>query len=446
MKEEQQEGAAELANRLARWGIEVVDHNRPWPNRKATYFEIGKHGRQTDLVLSDEFIRDLPRSREYQQAVDQYATAVSGRIRCGSPNSFYCLSHVAINVAIHWPIQQAVLNNRLAAWLLFHVTDEVKGGLAMCCVNVGRHLAYTGRTTLDDVRMATNNVRNAIDNGAVTFYDRKSHPESYQEARDDAKRETPARSQSEIEKFIVGKTYMLAFQMPDVPGEAYAADPWDAEYLGVSKKELSQSAYILRARGLIDLDPTLGFARPSDRLVTEGWPAAIDSTVPPAQQSISLSRLPKKDELLAELRSFLARSSEIAIAVIDLDKFKHVNDTRGHAEGDACLEQVIKVIGSALGRKGTLYRWGGDEFVVALPDFSTEEAIGTAERIRKAIEEAKAGGEVPVTASVGVCGNDRLQNATAETLLEYADKAMYTSKKKGKNRVTPWPTDEAPDA
>lgn len=441
MREEQQRlGIAELTARLAKSGLQMIEHNRPWPNRSSTYFAIGKPGRQTDVVLSDEFIRDLPGTREYQEAVDSYATAVAGRVRCGAPSLFYCSSHVAINVEINWPIQAAVVDNKHSAWLLTNVINAMQGHIAKCCLNVERPFAYSGRTTLDDLRTATNRIRDAIDEGTVTFYDPRSHPDSYQRVGDDSRRQSPTRSPAEIEKFIAGKTYLLAFQIPDVPSEVYAADPWDAEYLGVSKKELSQSAYVLRARGLIDLDTTLGFARPSDRLVTAGWPAAIDSTVPTAAgQVVSLSRLPKKDELLVALKNFLARSSEVAVVVIDLDKFKQVNDTRGHAEGDACLEQVIKVIGSALGRKGTLYRWGGDEFAVVLPDFSTEEALATAERVRKVIEEAKAGGEIPVTASVGVCANDRLQSATAETLLDSADKAMYTSKRNGKNRVTSWP-------
>jgi diguanylate cyclase (GGDEF)-like protein len=440
MTEEQQLGIAELTTRLAKKELQVIEHN-PWPNRRATYFEIGKPGRQTSVVLSDEFVQDLPATREYQEAVDSFAMSVAGRVRCGSPNIFYCRSHLAINVAIHWPIQQAFLNNMPAAWLLIHVTNEVQRGLAMCCLNVaGGHFAYSGRTTLDDIRIATNSVRNAIDNGTVTFYGRQSHPDSYQVIKDDATEQRPPASQSEIEKFIAGKTYMLAFQIPDVPGEVYAADAWDAEYLGTSKKELSQSAYVLRARGLIQLDTTLGFARPSDQLVTKGWPAAIDSTVStPAPQVFSLPRLPKKEELLADLKNSLARNSEISLLVIDLDNFKQVNDTKGHAEGDACLERAIKAVGSALGRKGTLYRWGGDEFAIALPDFSTEEALGTAERIRRAIEEAKAGGDIPVTASVGVCANDRVQRPTAETLLDSADQAMYESKRNGKNRVTSWP-------
>jgi diguanylate cyclase (GGDEF)-like protein len=93
----------------------------------------------------------------------------------------------------------------------------------------------------------------------------------------------------------------------------------------------------------------------------------------------------------------------------------------------------------ALGRKGSLYRWGGDEFAMTLPDFSTAEAPATAERIRKAVEESKPGGDIPVTASLGVCATDLLHNPTAETLLDAADKAMYVSKGKGKNSVTPWP-------
>jgi diguanylate cyclase (GGDEF)-like protein len=437
--EQQQEGIADLTSRLAKSGLEIVSQNRLAPNRMVTYFEIGKLDRQTNIVLSDEFIRDLPRTREHQDAVDKYAAAVAGRIRCGSPNVFYCISHVAINVDIDWPIQHSVHNNVAKAWLRLNVRNEVQGGVALCCYDVGRHFAYSGRTAMDDIRIAVNSIRNAIDNGTVAFYDRQSHPESYQLIKDDAKSQRPSACHPEIERFIIGKTHMLAFQIPDVPGEVYATDPWDAEYLGVTKKELSQSAQVLRARGLINLDATLGFAGPSDSLIAKGWPAAIDSILPTQRPVISLARVPKKDELLAELKNFVGQASGIATIVIDLDNFKQVNDTRGHPEGDACLEKAIKAIAGALGRKGTLYRWGGDEFVAVLPDFSTEEALVTAERIRKAIEEANAGGTVPVTSSVGVCANDRLQSATAETLLESADKAMYASKKNGKNRVTPWP-------
>jgi diguanylate cyclase (GGDEF)-like protein len=290
------------------------------------------------------------------------------------------------------------------------------------------------------LRQATSRIRRAIDEGTVTFYDPRSHPTTYQRINEDTKKSSPPNTNSELREFIVGKTYTLAFKFPEVPGEAWIADPWDAEYLGVSKKDLSQTAYVLRAESLIELDTTLSFARPSDKLLTAGWPAALEpATAVPAPQDFALSKLPKKEALLTDLKDALARGSEIAVIVIDLDKFKEVNDTKGHPEGDRCLGNLVKAIGGALGRKGTLYRWGGDEFAISLPDFSTDEALGTAERIRRAIEEAKAGGDIPVTASVGVCASDRLQDPQAETLLESADKAMYASKKNGKNCVTAWP-------
>jgi len=135
-------GIAELTNHLAKRGLEISKHYRPWPNLSTTYFEIGKPGRYTDVALSDEFIRDLPGTREYREAVDSYAIAVAGRIRCGAPDIFYCLSHAAINVTVNWPIQGAVLDNMPSAWLLVDVTKVGQGRIAKCCLNVQRHLGY----------------------------------------------------------------------------------------------------------------------------------------------------------------------------------------------------------------------------------------------------------------------------------------------------------------
>jgi len=439
-EDQQQRGIEELTNRLARGGLNVIEQARPWPHFRSVYFEIGKADRKTSIVLSDEFIRDLPATKEYQAAVDSYATALSGRIKCGSPDLFYCRSHVAISTNIKWPIQAAAVGNIFSSWLLIHVTNELQGSIAKCCVNLERRSVYSGGTMFDDIRSAINQVRNAIDNGSVTFYNERSHPGSYQKAEDDLTAPSEARTSTDVERFIAGKTYMLSFEVPDVPAETYALDPWDAEYLTVSKKDLSKSAQVLRARGLIDLDSTLSFSRPSDKLLSLGWPAAVE---PPATASrtqlFQLSRLPKKQELLEELTSSLAGSTEVAVIVLDLDQFKQVNDTKGHVEGDACLENVAVAIGNVLGRKGMLYRWGGDEFAVTLPNFSTEEVAVTAERIRVVVEKAKAGKDIPVTASVGACATDHLQNPSAESLLDAADKAMYTSKKNGKNRVTVWP-------
>jgi diguanylate cyclase (GGDEF)-like protein len=442
--EQQQLGISDFTTRLSKAGIQILDQDRPWPERRATYFLIGKPGRETDVLLSDEFIRDLPGTREYQAAVDSYAQAVANRIRCGSPSLFYCLSDAAISVNIHWPIQAAVYNGVASAWLLLHVTNAIDGSLARCCVDLNQSSFYsvrTTRTTFDDIRFSINGMRAALDGGSVSFYNPRSHPESYQKIDDVYQARQPKKPQSEIDRFLAGKSYMLGFKIPEAPGEVWVGDPWDAEYLGLSNKELSQSAYVMRARGLIDLDQSLYFARPSDQLLKVGWPIALQtSESADALREITPLSLPKKEDLLTVAKNLAAQGVQFALIVIDLDEFKEVNDTKGHTAGDACLERVVKAIGGVVGRKGKVYRWGGgDEFAVTLPDFSTEEASSTAERIRRAIEEAQAGGDVPVTASIGVCANDRLKDAAAEELLEAADKAMYSSKKNGKNRVTTWP-------
>jgi diguanylate cyclase (GGDEF)-like protein len=88
----------------------------------------------------------------------------------------------------------------------------------------------------------------------------------------------------------------------------------------------------------------------------------------------ALRELPDKDKLIADLQS---RSGDdlIAVVFIDLDGFKPVNDSLGHDEGDNCLMRVVEIIGGAISGKGRLYRPGGDEFVVTLPNFSRHEAL-----------------------------------------------------------------------
>jgi diguanylate cyclase (GGDEF)-like protein len=434
-------GIAVLNNRLHQSGIALVDQGRPWPHMRSTYFEIGKDGRNTDFVLSDDFLSDLPKTNDYDAAVESYALSVGGRLQVGSPNLFYCTSNRAVSMKIKWPIQGAVFQGTPHAWLLFTVTDAENGSIARCCVDIHRGFIGSEKTVFDDIRNSVNRLRNGIDCGALQFYPSESaHPESYQRAEEEPAKKRSSTTLPDIVNFLAGKAYKLGFQVPEVPGAVFATDPWDAEYLGASNKELSQCAFVLRARGLLELDQTLNFARPSDHLVAAGFPAALgpDQTAK-SPQTFNVASLPKKEELEADTKSLLQQHSDFALVLIDLDRFKQVNDTKGHLQGNVCLETVVKAMGVALGRKGRLYRWGGDEFVITLLDFSTAEAIATAERVRKAIEDAKAGGDISVTASIGVCATDLMPNPNEENLVEGADQAMYASKKAGKNRVTSWP-------
>ncbi len=150
-----------------------------------------------------------------------------------------------------------------------------------------------------------------------------------------------------------------------------------------------------------------------------------------------LEALPRKETLTSDLTARLEKqNSLVSVLFIDLDNFKAVNDQLGHDAGDRCLVSVVKVMRDSISGKGMLYRYGGDEFCVLLPNFSTSEGAATAERIRAAIDSADPGDSVKVTSSIGVASSEAEHLTKPETLLKAADEAMYRSKRATKNCVS----------
>lgn len=155
----------------------------------------------------------------------------------------------------------------------------------------------------------------------------------------------------------------------------------------------------------------------------------------------AIADLPKQTEFKADLSEAVQR--QIALVFIDLDNFKAVNDTNGHQAGDECLAKVAETIGGVIAGKGKLYRYGGDEFAVILQNADADEGAATGERIRRAIQAARPGGDIDVTASIGVAASNQAGLRDAEKLLKAADDATYLSKRGTKNCVTKW-DDAAP--
>jgi diguanylate cyclase (GGDEF)-like protein len=139
-----------------------------------------------------------------------------------------------------------------------------------------------------------------------------------------------------------------------------------------------------------------------------------------------------------ELLAYSARSTRDAcVVVIDLDHFKLINDTHGHAMGDMVLKSAVTICQAHLRSVDVFGRTGGEEFAIAMPDCDLEEAMHLAERLRRAIAglfSADEGTAFPVHASFGVaatsCSGHQLKQ-----LMAHADSALYQAKREGRNRV-----------
>jgi len=115
--------------------------------------------------------------------------------------------------------------------------------------------------------------------------------------------------------------------------------------------------------------------------------------------------------------------------MLDIDHFKRYNDTYGHPAGDQLLAEIARIVSKEIREADLAIRYGGEEFLVMLPETDLPSGQKAAERIRKAVAE-----HTTVTASLGVA-TLRLPECTLEQLVRMADQALYRAKEGGRNRV-----------
>ncbi|MEH2558023.1 diguanylate cyclase (GGDEF)-like protein/PAS domain S-box-containing protein [Bradyrhizobium algeriense] len=153
-----------------------------------------------------------------------------------------------------------------------------------------------------------------------------------------------------------------------------------------------------------------------------------------------LTGLPNRREFLEVMEKVLESDEQLAVLMLDIDYFKKVNDTYGHDAGDEVL-RVLSKIGMAASRKMDVFaRWGGEEFVAALPGLDAEHARATAEKLRTTFEKRdfqhdwSIGRAIPFTVSIGVATRADGEN-DLDAIMKRADEALYQAKENGRNRV-----------
>jgi diguanylate cyclase (GGDEF)-like protein len=154
------------------------------------------------------------------------------------------------------------------------------------------------------------------------------------------------------------------------------------------------------------------------------------------------------DQLSIEIDRFNRYHHPLSLLMMDIDHFKHFNDTYGHLEGDKVLIKVAQIIIDSLRKLDTAFRYGGEEFTIILPETCLEKAMVAARRIQKDLSQAnfrpqKSDTTVKITVSIGV--TEYSPQETMADFIKRADQAMYLSKQNGRNRISKLRATPAPN-
>ncbi|MCC5951861.1 MAG: GGDEF domain-containing protein [Acidimicrobiia bacterium] len=189
---------------------------------------------------------------------------------------------------------------------------------------------------------------------------------------------------------------------------------------------------------------TLGSMAPLVAAAVDGAQRVGDATA--ASLSDPLTGVGNRRRLDADLGALLDRSStdgenapSVAVVMMDLDRFKDVNDNHGHPAGDRLLREVADILRAEVRPGDSVYRYGGEEFCLVLPETTLADAAAVAERIRMAVGQhplpINATDRLAVTASFGVAATDPTVEHAREEVVAQADAALYRAKSAGRDRV-----------
>jgi diguanylate cyclase (GGDEF)-like protein len=179
----------------------------------------------------------------------------------------------------------------------------------------------------------------------------------------------------------------------------------------------------------------------ADRVLT--WWREREATIRVLSRTDMLTGIHNRRSIIELLDKEVARSRRhgppLSVVILDLDHFKKINDTWGHPTGDRVLQEAAKVLAGTIRQCDAIGRYGGEEFLLLLPDTTLDGAAVLVERCRAALARvavtADSGETFSISGSFGLAGSERLAEFGTTSLIRDADAALYRAKEKGRNRV-----------
>lgn len=242
-------------------------------NRLAHFIRVGaldKATKQTYIVLSHEFLSDLPNTAEYQLAVRSYSRCLAMRMGNLHPMDFYCKSRIPIRVEIEWPLERDQRHD--GSYVHVQVQNLRERGTVAICSVITTHQQFVfdlNRNPFLHEAAIVNTVRRAVDGQSLTFHPRDSHPVQLIEVPLNVQLR-PSAPDAAVDQFVAGKVYWMGFKQGDKRTEVWIADESDADYLGTDARSLIQIAQVLEVQKVIVLDSSQEYASAGENLLSQG--------------------------------------------------------------------------------------------------------------------------------------------------------------------------------